>query len=181
MQAEKQQLPWRINIYARSKNFNFRFKATRSLPFPSWNFHRLSILFRIRRYFILRVKSESPDQQRPALKSRLLRGFERFRARRAKKRSVAAKQTLNLQPPETKSSINHLRRLAHEEPVYIGSLVVGILAFLFRSTSVKVISFVILLNLTMLLKKHVCGRRSMAALAFPVLSTLVFSSGVSSH
>ncbi|KAJ0088712.1 hypothetical protein Patl1_31540 [Pistacia atlantica] len=123
MQAEKQQQPWRINIYARSKNFNFRFKATRSLPFPSWNFHRLSILFRIRRYFILRVKSESPDQQRPTLKSRLFRGFERFRARRAKKRSFAAKQTLNLQPPETKSSINHLRRLAHEEPAYIGSLV----------------------------------------------------------
>lgn len=52
--------------------------------------------------------------------------------------------------------------------------VVGILGFLFRSiVSEKALAFVILLSLALLLKKYVCGRRFMTALAYAVIAAVV--------
>ncbi|TQD78328.1 hypothetical protein C1H46_036133 [Malus baccata] len=126
MQAEEQQA-FKINVQAKCKNFDFKFKSTQIVP--AWKLHRISISLKLRKFF-LRVNSEStvhqtkknpefvasisrrqhhPHQQKQSLKSKLSI-FKKLSIHRSKKPRC----------PEAESTVNRLKQFAYE---YCGELV----------------------------------------------------------
>lgn len=125
MQAEEQQA-FKINVQAKCKNFDFKFKSTQIVP--AWQLHRISISLKFRKFF-LRVSSEStvhqtkknPDfvasisrrqhhpqqqkqlQQKQSLKSKL-RIFKKLSIHRSKKPRC----------PEAESTVNRLKQFAYQ-------------------------------------------------------------------
>lgn len=123
MQAEKQQ-SWKINVNARANKFRFKLKAANNMQ-PSWKFFRISLFLRLHG-FLLAVKSETgppiPRQQPRTLKSKFLKIFQKLKTPSARKRTIAAKKTRNLQHPESKFLADPLERAAYEVFVYVTKL-----------------------------------------------------------
>ncbi|KAH7514752.1 hypothetical protein FEM48_Zijuj11G0123900 [Ziziphus jujuba var. spinosa] len=151
MQAEaEKQHSWKINIHAKAKSFHFRFKATNISP--TWKFHRLSVLLKIRRFLLLTVNSESSasnaiskQRHQGKLISKFLRLFKKIRLERTKN-----------QHPEAKFPSNRLQRFSYKEPICVGSLFLGILACLLSPPifqAIAIYSLVMLLFVAFLFKK----------------------------
>lgn len=166
-QAEQQrQQLWKISVRAEFKNFNFRLKATKTSP--TWKFHRFSILLKLHN-FLLHLRSDSeippfPTQQRTTLKSRFLAAVHKLRPRRP--------------VTEVNSPINRLKHFAYKEPICKGSLVVGILAFLFQSIfgedhrGIIVLSSSLLFCFAVLLKKNIT-QKSRTVLTLSVVAIVI--------
>lgn len=182
MQAEaEKQHSWKINIHTKAKSFHFRFKATNISP--TWKFHRLSVLLKIRRFLLLTVNSESSasnaiskQRHQGKLISKFLRLFKKIRLERTKN-----------QHPEAKFPSNRLQRFSYkvkkkciiifyfflfsellnlsklheqficfQEPICVGSLFLGILACLLSPPifqAIAIYSLVMLLFVAFLFKK----------------------------
>ncbi|KAJ4704244.1 Polyketide synthase [Melia azedarach] len=171
MQAAKQE-SWKIRVYAKSKNFNFRLKATKIPVTRNWKFHRFSFFLKLPGFLLL-LKSDSAASfarpRRQSLKSRFLRAVEKFRPRLAKKHAVTAKETAPI--------MNSF----FQEPVCTSSLVFGILVFLFRSIYETDQSVILVVGSVMLLYRLTLPKRNITencktVLAFSVLVAAVFSS-----
>ncbi|XP_062165660.1 uncharacterized protein LOC133872228 [Alnus glutinosa] len=166
MQAEKEQ-SWKIYIHAKAKNFHFKLRVKATNIVPTWEFHQCSIVLKLGKY-LLKLKSNYgtaliPSQKQPkTLKSKFLVLLKKFRIRRSKNRAFGFKQKSDLSKPEE----NRMGWFAYKEPICLGSLVVGILAFLVQSISNKdqkgivIHGSVISLYLALLFKKYTTGRIS---------------------
>lgn len=113
MQAEKQQQQqtWKITVQAKAKNFNLKFKSTQIVP--TWKFHRVSVLIKLRKIFLkVKLNSEttaSVSRQRKAtLKSKLLRIFKKIGIPRTKKRD------LTVHNPEPESPLLRLKQRVYK-------------------------------------------------------------------
>uniref|UniRef100_A0A2P2INY5 Uncharacterized protein MANES_08G171400 n=1 Tax=Rhizophora mucronata TaxID=61149 RepID=A0A2P2INY5_RHIMU len=118
---------WKITVDARTKKFQFKFKASKTEP--RWSFLRFAILIKIRK-FLLNVKAESGTpitQQKPkAYKSKFRRFFQKFSTPQAEKRIISGKKTPNSNHPESQFPAERIRRLLpRKEPLCVGSLLIG--------------------------------------------------------
>ncbi|XP_059428728.1 uncharacterized protein LOC132162513 [Corylus avellana] len=166
MQAEKQQ-SWKIYIHAKAKNFHFKLKVRATNIVPTWEFHRCSVVLKLGKC-LLKLKSNCetaliPSKKQPkTLKSKFLALLKKFRFRRSKNRTIGFKQKSDLSNPED----NRMGWFAYKEPICLGSLFAGILAFLAQSISNKdqraivIHGSVISLYLGLLFKKYMTGRIS---------------------
>ncbi|KAK8487810.1 hypothetical protein V6N13_099922 [Hibiscus sabdariffa] len=116
---------WKLNIEAKTHIFNLKLKATNILP--TGDFHRFSLLLRLRRFILkLHLKSDSTlsisTQQKRTFKSTFLTLLHKLRLRRANK-------ALTIQNPDLKSL---LKQFATKESSCGGSLVIAIMALLLQ-------------------------------------------------
>ncbi|KAM6550416.1 hypothetical protein CsatB_000224 [Cannabis sativa] len=107
---ENSQRSWRIEVRAKAKNFNFKFKAKKIEP--NWKIHRLSLLLKIRSFFI-RVNSVSTDsttRSRPTLIPKFLRIATKARS----------KPSIN-RKPETRFGLKRIQHCCYVVINYIRS------------------------------------------------------------
>ncbi|XP_041023158.1 uncharacterized protein LOC121264148 [Juglans microcarpa x Juglans regia] len=178
MQAEKkQQRPWKFCVHAKAKKFRFKIKATSILP--TWEFHQCSIFLKLGKY-LLRLNSEygtpiTPrKQQTKSLKSKFRRFLQKASFRRSKNRAIGFKETSDLSHPEE----NTTKWFAYKELIFMGHLVVGILAFLYQYPDRKGIishSSVISLYFALWFKNYMRGRIIRKFLVLVVPATVVCS------
>ncbi|XP_062096376.1 uncharacterized protein LOC133802135 [Humulus lupulus] len=125
MQAEDQR-SWRIEVRAKSRNFNFKFKAAKIEP--NWKIHRFSLLLKLRRFF-LRVNSDSTD-----LKTRRRTLIPKFLRIATKSRSKSS----NSRQPEPEFGLKRFQQYAKEGPFNLGALVVIVIGFVLQHIAVVV-------------------------------------------
>ncbi|KAG2691123.1 hypothetical protein I3843_09G217100 [Carya illinoinensis] len=179
MQAEKQQQqrPWKFSIHAKAKKFRFKLKATSILP--TWELHQCSIVLKLGKY-LLRLNSEygtpiTPKKQQPkSLKSKFRRFLQKVSFRRSKNRAIGFKQTSDLSHPKE----NTTKWFAYKELIFMGHLVVGILAFIYQYPDRKGVIIpcsVIWLYFALWFKNYMTGRIIRKFLVLVVSATAVCS------
>ncbi|KAA8517537.1 hypothetical protein F0562_017833 [Nyssa sinensis] len=167
-ESDKQQ-PWKIRIHAKSKYFNFKFKANNIVP--TWKFIPFSVNLNLR-HSLLKVKSE-PQVPFPR-KRNSFRILPKFQPRPTKNKAIP---TSNYEHPKANFPVNYSRHFGYEEPICISSIVAGFLALLFQSISQKeqkgitiLYSLIILLYLALIFKKFLTKRtRIILAILFIVI------------
>lgn len=179
---EEDNRSWRIEVRAKAKNFNFKFKATKTEP--NWKTHRLSLLLKLRRFF-LRVNSDSTDSKtrRPTLIPKFLRISTKPRSKSTNNRKPKSKFGLERIQQYAKEARhccgdrlwNHLLYRASflclnlvfflsffQGPINLGALVVVLVGFMLQHIAV-VVKKLVARKLWLLLVA------SMAALAWSVV------------
>ncbi|CAL5422875.1 unnamed protein product [Camellia sinensis] len=159
-QKQQEQHPWQIKVHAKSKLFDFKFNVTNTLstsnssPFPINLNLNLSLCPSVFQF------KNKPDPQLPlprkgkSFKTKFLRFLGKIRPPHSKKKASSVKQTSNLGHPEP-----HF-----PEPVFVSSIVIGIISFLSQLISQKdhkgiiLCSLIILLYLSLIFKKLVTMR-----------------------
>lgn len=183
MRPERQQT-LRISVNAKSKPFDFKFKATTILPTTS-----KFIPFPIKLNLKLKLcpslfQSKKPEHfPKPRLgkswKSKFLRILAKFRPGPSENKANASNQTSNLGNPGAHFPYNQLRHFPnYEEPMFISSIVIGLIALLLSQSisqnnqNVMVLyTLIILLHLALILKKFI-PRRTMNSLVTAIFSML---------
>ncbi|KAK1418460.1 hypothetical protein QVD17_27605 [Tagetes erecta] len=165
------QNPWAINLQAKSKYFNFKFKSTRYLP-ACYNFIQFSIFLKISS-LIVQVSSDNHQPTRPKSFRSKINGFiEKLQSKLTKRKTFAA---------HSSSRIKKLKWVSFEGPICASTVVIGNLALLIHSISKKDVKgmivhcFSILLYILTLLKIFIRTKNSklmlisvLAMVAYPL-------------
>ncbi|KAL7194895.1 hypothetical protein ACSBR1_035163 [Camellia fascicularis] len=169
-QKQEEQHPWQIEVHAKSKLFDFKFNATNTLPTSNSSPFPINLNLNLSLCpSVFQFKKKS-DPQLPlprkgkSFKSKFLRFLGKIRPPHTKKKASSVKQISNLGHPEPHFPVNQPRQFSHEEPVFVSSIVIGIIAFLSQLISQKdhkgiiLCSLIILLYLSLIFKKLVTMR-----------------------
>ncbi|KAF5941064.1 hypothetical protein HYC85_022231 [Camellia sinensis] len=165
---QQEQHPWQIKVHAKSKLFDFKVNVTNTLstsnssPFPINLNLNLSLCPSVFQF------KNKPDPQLPLPRKgksfKFLRFLGKIRHPHTKKKASSVKQISNLGHQEPHFPVNQPRIFSHEEPVFVTSIVIGIISFLSQLISQKdhkgiiLCSLIILLYLSLIFKKLVTMR-----------------------
>ncbi|XP_058209806.1 uncharacterized protein LOC131322490 [Rhododendron vialii] len=181
MEPERHQT-LQINVNAKAKTFHFKFKAITILPTTSKSFPfpiKLNLKLKLCPSLLQSKKSEPhfPFPRRgKSWKSKFLRILGKFRPRTSENKATPSNQTSNLGHPDAHFSSIQLRHFPYEEPMCIGSIVIGFIALLSQSISqnnqkgIVLYTLIILLYLALILKKYFSRRtRNLMVIAIVAL------------